>query len=105
MGQGCETGMSLLTRRLMINTVGGVPVIDPDQTIADLTEQYPDLISVLAEIGFAGVRNPATRKSLGRMITLRKGCGIQGKSLDEVAVALLPAGFQISTTTPAGDDS
>jgi hypothetical protein len=81
----------------MINTLGVMLVIDPDRTIADLTEQYPGLIPVLAEIGFAGIRNPATRKSLGRMITLRKGCGIQGKSLGEVAAALLPAGFQIST--------
>ena len=84
----------------MITTLRVMPVIDPDRTIADLTEQYPDLISVLADIGFAGVRNPATRKSLGRMITLRKGCGIQRKSLDEVAAALLAAGFQISAAPP-----
>ena len=41
------------------------------------------LIFVVALIVFGPRKLPEIGKSLGRMITLRKGCGIQGKSLDD----------------------
>jgi hypothetical protein len=69
--------------------------IDPDSTVADLTEQYPELVDALADLGFLGVRSEATRRSVGRLITLRRGCGIQGKRLEDVAQALGLKGFVV----------
>jgi hypothetical protein len=69
--------------------------IDADSTVADLTESHPELIELLAELGFLGVRNEATRRSVGRLITLRRGCRIQGKRLEDVASALKAHGFLV----------
>ncbi len=70
--------------------------VDPDRTVFDLTETHPGLVDVLARLGFAGVRNPGTRSTMGRIISLRKGCRLQGRTLDEVGAALAAAGFRLT---------
>jgi uncharacterized protein len=69
--------------------------IDPDRTVYDLTEENPRLIEILAGLGFATIRNPAARTTMGRVVTLRKGCRVQGKDLAEVGRALEAAGFRL----------
>ena len=78
--------------------------IDPDSTVADLTAQYPELVDALADLGFLGVRSETTRRSVGRLITLRRGCSIQGKSLEEVARALEEKGFEVENVSRGGQD-
>ena len=74
--------------------------IDPDRTVYELTEEHPELIGLLAGIGFAGVRSAATRTTLGRAVTLRKGCRVQGKTLAQIAATLEAAGFRLSEVSP-----
>ncbi len=69
--------------------------IDPDKSVFELTETYPDLIAILKEIGFAGVSNPIARNTIGRTTTLRKGIERQGKGIKEVADALSSRGFAV----------
>lgn len=67
--------------------------IDPDRTIYELVNEYPELIDILAEMGFLGVKNPIVRSTLGRITTLREGCKKQGKNLEEVLEKLRQKGF------------
>ncbi len=69
--------------------------IDPDKSVFDLTETYPDLIAILKEMGFAGISNPIARNTIGRATTLRKGIERQGKDLKEVAEILSSRGFTV----------
>ena len=69
--------------------------IDPDKSVHELTESYPELIPVLKDMGFAGVANPIARNTLGRATTLRKGCERQGKDLNEVIKTLEAKGFTV----------
>ncbi len=69
--------------------------IDPDKSVFDLTEAYPELVAVLKAIGFAGIANPIARNTLGRATTLRKGAERQGKDLKEVALLLASHGFAL----------
>jgi hypothetical protein len=41
-------------------------VIDLNKSIYDLTEEYPELVDLLKELGFAGLAFPAVRKTLGK---------------------------------------
>jgi len=74
--------------------------VDPDRTVFELTEAHPELIELLAGLGFAGVRSAATRATMGRVITLRKGCVIQGKNLEVVASVLAASGFRLLRKAP-----
>ncbi|NIP40416.1 MAG: DUF1858 domain-containing protein [Candidatus Aenigmarchaeota archaeon] len=47
--------------------------IDLDKTLFQLTEQYPELIEILGDFGFMGVKNPVIRKTLGKKTTTPGG--------------------------------
>lgn len=69
--------------------------IDLDKTIFELTDQYPELVEILAQMGFLGVKNPLIRNTLGRKTTLREGCKKQGKDIEVVVEELRRKGFSI----------
>lgn len=70
--------------------------IDLNKSIFDLTEEYPDLIVTLKELGFAGIAFPAVRKTLGRKTTLPEGCRKQKKDLAEVIQHLERLGYTVT---------
>ncbi|MEM3421508.1 MAG: DUF1858 domain-containing protein [Candidatus Hadarchaeum sp.] len=69
--------------------------IDLNKSVYELTEEYPELIDILNELGFLGVKNPIVRKTLGRATTIPQGCKRQGKDLNEVISKLKEKGFEI----------
>ena len=69
--------------------------IDFKKSVYQLTEDYPELIEILKELGFLGVMNPIVRKTLGRKTTIPQGCKKQGKDLDEVIRTLEERGFKV----------
>lgn len=69
--------------------------IDLNKTVFELTEKYPELIGILAEMGFLGVKNTVVRNTLGRATTLKQGCQKQGKNLNDVIKKLREKGFDV----------
>ncbi|MEM4347329.1 MAG: DUF1858 domain-containing protein [Candidatus Altiarchaeota archaeon] len=69
--------------------------ISIDKSIFELTDQYPELIEILYERGFLGVKNPVMRNTLGRITTLRQGIKKQGKNLEELIRILKEKGFEV----------
>jgi uncharacterized protein len=69
--------------------------IDFKKSVYALTEQYPELIGILKEMGFLGVANPLVRKTLGKRMTIPEGSKKQQKDLEEVIKNLEEAGFRI----------
>lgn len=64
--------------------------ITGNETVYALTEQFPQIIPVLREIGFAKITNPMLRKTLGRAITLQMACREQGIDFNVVRGKLQP---------------
>lgn len=69
--------------------------IDPKQTIFEITSQHSELIEILAELGFLGVKNPILRKTLGKKTSLIEGCKRQGKSIEEIREKLKEMGYNL----------
>ena len=69
--------------------------IDLKKSVYELTEQYPELIGILKEMGFLGVLNPLVRKTLGKKMTVPEGSRKQQKDLEEVIKKLEDEGFRI----------
>ncbi|MGJ8455101.1 DUF1858 domain-containing protein [Pseudothermotoga sp. U03pept] len=69
--------------------------IDLDKSIFELTDEYPELIDILAQMGFVGVKNPLLRNTVGRVMTLREGCKKQNKDLNYVVQELKRKGFSV----------
>ena len=70
-------------------------LIDPKQTIFEITSQHSELIEILTELGFLGVKNPIVRKTLGKKTSLIEGCKRQGKSIEEIREKLKERGFNL----------
>ncbi len=68
--------------------------IDLNKSVYDLTSMYPELIEILGELGFDGVKNPIARNTVGRLTTLKQGCEKLGKDLNEVIKILKEKGFE-----------
>jgi hypothetical protein len=68
--------------------------VDLNKSLFEITEQYPELIPVLKDLGFAGVANPVMRTTHGRIMTIVKGCEHLGLKLEDVVKALKEKGFE-----------
>ena len=69
--------------------------LDLKKNVYELTQQYPELIPLLKEMGFLGVANPVARNTLGRMTTIPQGCERQGQDLEAVIKKLEAADFTV----------
>ena len=69
--------------------------IDLNKNVHDLTEQYPELIEILKEMGFLGLANPIMRATMGKVTSIPQGCKKMGMDLDEVKKVLKEKGFEI----------
>lgn len=70
-------------------------IIDLDRTLYDLTTEHPELIDMLFELGFMGVKNPVMRETHGKQMTVRAGCGHLGIEIGKVKAALEAKGFEV----------
>jgi hypothetical protein len=68
--------------------------IDLAKTVYELTEQYPELAAIMKEIGFLGIANPVMLNTMGRIMTIPKGCEKMGIDLSEVTKVLREKGFE-----------
>lgn len=62
--------------------------IDLNQPVADLLDQHPELLDLLLERGFTPLANPALRKTLGKVTSLKAGSRMAGISLDKIVSTL-----------------
>lgn len=69
--------------------------LDLKKSIYDLTSQYPELIGIMASLGFKDIANPFTLKTAGRVMTIPKGCSMKGVDLEDVKRELSSKGFTI----------
>jgi len=67
--------------------------LDINKTVFELTEKYPELVDILIEMGFFGIKNPVVRNTIGRVTTLKQGCQKQGKDLSEIIKKLEEKGY------------
>jgi uncharacterized protein len=61
-----------------------VKQVDLNKTLYELTEEYPELIPVLTELGFSGAAFPEMRETHGKIMTIVSGCEKLG--IDQAAV-------------------
>ncbi len=65
-----------------------VTLITTDDTIYTLCATYPQAIELLADFGFTQIRQPMMIQTVGRYMTLRKGCEMRGFDLESLVIYL-----------------
>lgn len=70
-------------------------IVDLSKTLFQLTEENPELIDILKDLGFAGAANPVMRNTHGRIMTLNAGIEKLGLDKDSVVKKLKEAGYEV----------
>lgn len=78
--------------------------IDLTQNVYRLTQTYPELIDILASLGFAEIKRKAVRASVGKLITIPKGATMKGIDIGSVVRELQNQGFTLAGQASAPSD-
>lgn len=69
--------------------------IDLTQTIYQLTQAHPELIDIIASLGFSDITKKAIRMSVGKLMTISQGAAMRGIGMETVVKALEDNGFTV----------
>lgn len=75
--------------------------LDLSKSVYELLQQYPELKETMIEIGFKDLSNPTKLNTIGRIMTIPKGCLVKGFEIPVVLKQLEDAGYEPEGKKPA----
>ena len=70
--------------------------IDLDASVYEICSTHPEIKDIMARVGFDEITKPGRLQTMGRFMTIPKGCEHKGIDLGEVVAALRGAGFTVT---------
>lgn len=70
-------------------------VIDLRRTVYELCSSDPEVIEVMAELGFEQITQPGMLQSAGRFMTIPKGARLKKLDMNVIKKAFLDRGYSI----------
>ena len=70
-------------------------IVKLDQTIYALTQQYPEMVTILHDLGFVEIVKPMMMNTVGRFMTLQAGASLRNINIEMVKNTLVNHGFII----------
>jgi len=69
--------------------------LDISKSVYELASQYPEIVGIMAELGFKDITNPFTLKTTGKVMTIPKGCRMKGLDIEKIVERLKAEGFEV----------
>lgn len=69
--------------------------LDITKSVFEITEEYPEIIEIMLNLGFTEISKKPMRMSVGRVMTLEKGSKLKDIPMPKIISALKDAGFEI----------
>ena len=70
-------------------------ILDLNKSVHDLAEEFPEFTQIMVSLGFTDIAKPAALNTVGRVMTVPRGCSIKGISTDEAVRTFEAAGFTV----------
>lgn len=74
--------------------------LDMSKTVYELTNEYPELIDIMAGLGFTEVTKKPMLHSVGKIMTIPKGAKMKNISMMDVVTTLMSNGFELVGDMP-----
>ena len=74
--------------------------LDLNKTVFELTQEYPELIDIMAELGFTEIKKKPVLHSVGKIMTIPKGAKMKEISMMDVIATLMSNGFELVGEMP-----
>lgn len=71
-----------------------------NKTVFELTQEYPELVDIMAELGFTEIKKKPMLHSVGKIMTIPKGAKMKNISMMDVVTALISNGFELIGEMP-----
>ena len=69
--------------------------LDLSKTVFELTELYPELIDIMAKLGFTEITKKPVLHSVGKIMTIPRGAKMKNISMMDVVTTLMANGFEL----------
>lgn len=69
--------------------------LDLTKTVYELTKEYPELIGIMAQLGFKEITKKAMLNSVGKLTTIPKGAKMKGIPMERIVSVLRENGFEV----------
>ena len=69
--------------------------ISSEDTIYTICNAYPQVIDLLYDFGFTQIKQPMMIQTVGRYMTLKKGCEMRGFDYEELVILLQSQGLHM----------
>lgn len=69
--------------------------IDLNQTLYEICNQYPEVVLIMENLGFENISKPTMLQTVGRVMTIPKGCRMKGIPIETVISVFQKDGFEI----------
>ena len=74
--------------------------LDLNKTVYELTQEYPELIEIMAGLGFTEIIKKPMLHSVGKIMTIPKGAKMKNISMMDVVTTLMGKGFELVGEMP-----
>ena len=74
--------------------------LDLNKTVYELTQEYPELIDIMAELGFTEITKKAMLRSVGKMMTIPRGAKMKNIPMTNIVTSLMRQGFELVGEMP-----
>jgi DUF438 domain-containing protein len=74
--------------------------LDLNKTVYELTQEYPELIDIMEELGFKEITKKPMLQSVGKIMTIPKGAKMKNIPMMDVVTALKGHGFELTGDMP-----
>ncbi|HOC80531.1 MAG: DUF1858 domain-containing protein [Bacilli bacterium] len=68
-------------------------LISINQTVYELSQEFPEIVEILANLGFKDIVKPGMLVSVGRFVTLKQGASLRKIDMHIVKDSLINKGF------------
>ena len=70
--------------------------LDMRKSVSALVDEYPEVRSIMKELGFDQITSPVALKFMGKTMTIPKGAAVKGIPMDKITKAFEDHGFTIT---------
>lgn len=74
--------------------------LDLAKSVYELAQEYPELIDIMAGLGFTEITKKPVLHSVGKIMTIPKGARMKGISMKEIITVLTVNGFELTGEMP-----
>ncbi|MBT9177204.1 MAG: hypothetical protein DDT20_01535 [Firmicutes bacterium] len=69
--------------------------VSTKESIYKITSDHPELVAIMAELGFRDITLPGMLQTVGRVMTLEKGSKVKGVPMSRIKEVLSERGFEL----------